>query len=312
MNFLKPKFWDKNKISLFALLLYPVSLFVKLLFFFKKLFTKANKFSVPIICVGNIYIGGTGKSPFCIELFSILKDLNKNPSFIRKKYESFKDEIALLEQNGKVYEEKKRARAIEKAVLNESDVLILDDGFQDFSIKKDLSIICFSERQWIGNGFTIPSGPLREELSSLKRANIVVINGKKNVSIDEKILEKNSKIKIYYTMHRPKNIEDFKNKKIFAFAGIGNPDNFFDLLTDNKINVAEKRYFPDHFNYSDKQIENLIDKAKKINATLLTTEKDYLRIKENYKKNVNFLKIKSEIQNKKQFIEDITKALRNL
>ena len=91
MNFLKPKFWDKKQISFFSILLFPIALFIKLLNFFKLFFTKKYHCSIPVICVGNIYLGGTGKTPLCIELFSILKNLNKNPVFIRKKYESFQD-----------------------------------------------------------------------------------------------------------------------------------------------------------------------------------------------------------------------------
>ena len=95
MNFFKPKFWDKNQISFFSVLLFPISLLIKLLSFFKRFFTKTHQCSIPIICVGNIYLGGTGKTPLCIEIFSILKNLNMNPVFIRKKYDSFQDEADL-------------------------------------------------------------------------------------------------------------------------------------------------------------------------------------------------------------------------
>ena len=96
-----------------------------------------------------------------------------------------------------------------------------------------------------------------------------------------------------------------KDKKILAFSGIGNHDNFIDLLKDNKINIVEEMHFPDHYNYSDKDLENLINKAKKNDAILLTTEKDYLRINENYRKNIKYLKIKSEIENQKDLIREI-------
>ena len=309
MNFFKPKFWDENKISLFSILLYPITLSIKILFFIKKNLVKNHKFKVPIICVGNIYIGGTGKTPFCIELFSILEKLNKKPGFIRKKYKSFEDEILLLEKSGKVYQHRKRIEAIKEAINNNHDVLILDDGFQDLSVEKDLSIICFNEQQWIGNGFTIPSGPLREELSSLKRAKYVIINGKKNENINQKILSKNNKIKIFYAIFQAENIGKFKDKKIYAFAGIGNPNNFFYTLKKNKINVTQERYFPDHHNYSDIEMENLIKKSRDMDATLLTTEKDYCRIKNIYKKDVNFLKVNFKMVNENKFVEDIKKEL---
>ena len=309
MKFLKPKFWDKKQISLYSSLLFPIALFIKLSIFFKRIFAKNYRCSIPVICVGNIYLGGTGKTPLCIELFSILKDLNKNPVFIRKKYESLQDEINLLKQIGPTYEGSKRINAINDAIQSKADVVILDDGFQDFSINKNLSIVCFNEKQWIGNGLVIPSGPLREGLSALKRANCVIINGEKNTDIENKIFSKNKEIKIFYTKYKAQNIDEFKNKKVTAFAGIGNPVNFFNLLRDNNIDILEEISFPDHYNYFDKELENLINKAKENNTILLTTEKDYLRIDDYYKKNINFLKITVEIENRNQFIEEIKKVI---
>jgi len=238
MNLFKPKFWDKNKISFFSILLYPIALLIKFLIFFKITLTKTHVCSIPIICIGNIYLGGTGKTPLCIEIFSILKNLKMNPAFIRKQYDLFQDEVDLQKSVGPVYLNKKRIGAVQEATKNNVNVAILDDGFQDFSIKKNLSIICFNEKQWIGNGLTIPSGPLREGLSALIKADCAVINGKKNKNIENKIFSKNRKIKIFYSNYKPQNIDEFQNKKVVAFAGIGNPENFFDLLIDNKLNIV--------------------------------------------------------------------------
>jgi len=284
MKFLKPKFWDKKQISLFSILLFPIALFIKLLNFFKRFFTKNYRCSIPIICVGNIYLGGTGKTPLCIELFSILKSLNRSPVFIRKKYESFQDEINLLKRIGPTYEGGKRINVINDAIQSKANVAILDDGFQDFSINKNLSIVCL-------------------------RANCVIINGEKNTDIENRIFSKNKEIKIFYTKYKAQNIDEFKNKKVTAFAGIGNPINFFNLLRDNNIDILEEISFPDHYNYFGKELENLINKAKENNTILLTTEKDFLRIEENYKKNINYLKIIVEIENRNQFIEEIKKVI---
>ena len=297
MNFFKPKFWDKNRISFFSFLLLPITLLFKILSSFKRFTTKTYKFSIPIICVGNIYLGGTGKTPLSIEIFSILKKLNKRPVFIRKKYDSYEDEVELQKQTGPVYQNKKRIMALEEAIQNEADVAILDDGFQDFSVEKNLSIICFNEKQWLGNGLVIPSGPLRENLSALQRADCVIINGKKNKNIENKIFSKNKNIKVFYTKYKAQNIEKFKNKKVIAFAGIGNPKNFFDLLDENKIDMVEKIEFTDHHKYSEKEMEILLNKLKGNNIILLTTEKDYFRINEVYKKNIQYLKIEIEIEN---------------
>ena len=309
MNFFKPKFWDKNQISFFSISLLPITLLIKLLNVFKRSLTKTYQTSIPIICVGNIYLGGTGKTPLCIEIFSILKNLNMNPAFIRKKYDSFQDEVDLQKKVGPIYQNKRRIEAIKEAILDKVNVAILDDGFQDFSIYKNLSIVCFNEKQWIGNGLVIPSGPLRENFSALKRANCVIINGEKNIDIENKIFSKNEKIKIFYMKYKAQNSDEFKNKKVIAFAGIGNPENFFNLLKDNKINVTEEIKFSDHHKYSEKELENLINKTKKNNDILITTEKDYFRIIKSHKKNINYLKIKTEIENRNQFIDEIKKII---
>ena len=309
MNFLKPKFWDKDQISFFSIFLFPFSLCFKLINLSRSIFVKKNKFSIPIICVGNIYLGGTGKTPLSIELFFILKKLNKNPAFIRKKYKNYQDEIDLLSNAGATYEDKTRKNALDLAIKNSIDVAILDDGFQDFSVKKDLSIICFNEKQWVGNNFVMPAGPLRENLSALSRAHFVIINGSKNIHMEKKIFENNKLIKIFYTKYIPENIGEFNNKKIISFAGIGNPNNFFNLLRENNINLLEKISFPDHYNYPDIKLKNLINRGKDLNATLLTTEKDYLRIDQNIRKSIQYLKVKLVIENEKQFIEELKKFI---
>jgi len=308
MNFFKPKFWDKNQTSFLSILLFPFSLLIIAINFLKKHLTKTYKFSIPVICVGNIYLGGTGKTPLCIEIFSILKSLKMNPAFVKKKYNSFQDETKLLNQIGPVYEGQSRVDTIKKAIKNNANIVVLDDGFQDFSVKKNFSIICFNSNQWIGNGFTIPSGPLRETLYALKRANCIIINGEKNIDIEKKILNKNPEVKIFYVKYNPQNINEYINKKVIAFAGIGNPDNFFGLLKDNNINVIEKIKYPDHYQYSEKELKDLLNK-KQENIILLTTEKDYFRIPDIYKKDIKCVKIKIEIENKTQLIEEIKKII---
>ena len=307
MNLFKPKFWDKNQISFFSVLLFPITLLIKFLAFFKASLTKKYESPIPIICVGNIYLGGTGKTPLCIEIFSILKNLNMKPAFIRKQYAHFQDETNLQKSIGPIYQSKQRIEAILEAAKNNINVAILDDGFQDFSIKKNLSIVCFNEKQWIGNGYVIPAGPLREGLTALKRADYVMINGKKNINIEDKIYKNNKLIKIFYSKYTPLNINDFKNQKIICFAGIGNPKNFFDILNENNIDMIDQISFPDHYNYSGKEIDDLIKKAITSNALLLTTEKDYLRIDEKYRKNINYLKIRLKLEN--EFINNLKKII---
>jgi len=104
-------------------------------------------------------------------------------------------------------------------------------------------------------------------------------------------------------------LNNLKKKKVISFAGIGNPNNFFDLLKKNGANILEEISFPDHYNYTNKDLENLIKKAKGIDALLLTTEKDYMRISKDYKNDIKYVKVKIKIDNKEDFIEEVKKII---
>ena len=308
MKLKKPKFWINPKISFLAIFLYPLSLLIQLFSYFSKI-KSPKKFQIPIICVGNIYLGGTGKTPLAMEIYKITKLLGKNPAFVKKKYDYLKDEINMLKKSGEVFVNKKRMKAIELLIKEKNDLAILDDGFQDFTIEKKFSILCFNQKQWIGNGLIIPSGPLREKLSALNRAQCVFINGKKNTEIEEKIYKENINIQIFYSNFKLININKFKDKKIVAFAGIGNPSNFFDLLKENNLNVLNKISFPDHYQFSKNDLDKLILESNNQNAILVTTEKDYCRINESYKNNIECAEVELEINNKDKFIELLKKNI---
>tara|TARA_B100000524_G_scaffold320971_1_gene201638 strand:- start:716 stop:1201 length:486 start_codon:yes stop_codon:yes gene_type:complete len=152
----------------------------------------------------------------------------------------------------------------------------------------------------IGNGLIIPAGPLRESLRAIKRADCIIINGNKNLEFENKIFEitKNKNFKLFYSKYKIKNIDKFRNKKITAFAGIGNPSNFFELLKENKIDIIKTFAFPDHHNYSKKDFE-IINKEK--TNTLVTTEKDFYRMTDEQKKNCDYVEVELEIENKEEF-----------
>ena len=307
MKLKKPKFWDNPKLSIWSILFFPFSLIYFFLSYIKQL-KRSKKFHVPVVCVGNIYLGGTGKTPLAKEIFKITRSLGKNPAFVKKYYDYLQDEIEMLEGVGKTFIAKERAEGIELLIKNNNDIAILDDGFQDSSIRKSFSILCFNQKQWVGNGFLIPSGPLRERLSSIKRADCIVINGDKDNIIENQI-NKIKQLKIFYTKYKPKNLEILKDKKIFAFAGIGNPLNFFELLKKNNLQLLNYQSFPDHYNYKKKDLDNLKSKAKELNALLLTTEKDYCRIDIDFRKGIEKLDVDLEIDSKEEFINLIKKSI---
>ena len=305
MNLKKPKFWDKKN-SIFALLLFPVTLIVLIIIFFKKKFTFIKDFNIPIICVGNIYIGGTGKTPTSILLANELKELGMNPVIIRKYYKQHADEHSLIinKFNDLILKDN-RIEAINEAKKNNFKTIILDDGLQDYKIKKKLSIVCFHENQLIGNGYVIPSGPLRENLKSLRNVNIVLINGKKNLNFEKKLFKINENLEIFYSYYKPLNIEEFKNKKLLALAGIANPENFFILLEKNNLEIKEKLIYPDHYEFSKTEIKKIIDMADIKKMKIIMTEKDFFKINTFGLDNINYLKVSLEIINKEKLIDKI-------
>ena len=143
----------------------------------------------------------------------------------------------------------------------------------------------------------------------IKNAQIIVINGTKNKDFEKKILDISSTIKIFYSSYKPLYGPHFTDKKLFAFAGIGNPDNFFKLLRDEGLNLQKSLAFPDHYQFTKSEIQKIFEESIKNNFDLITTEKDFLRIKEFGFQNIKYLKIELQIKEKDQFIKEILKHL---
>jgi tetraacyldisaccharide 4'-kinase len=307
MKFNKPKFWN-TRYSFITILLIPLTFIIILIISLKKKFTKNIHFNIPIICVGNIYIGGTGKTPTSIHIAKKLSEVGKKPLILRKYYKDHEDEHNLIKEKfNHLTLNKNRVAGVKEAEKLNYDTVILDDGFQDYKIRANLNIICFNQNQLIGNGFVFPAGPLREKLSSLKEANIILINGKKNTDFEKKILRINSNLEIFYSSYKPVNIDQFKNQKLFVVAGIGNPDNFIKLLLDYGLNIEKKLFFPDHYEFTKTEIINILNEAKKSNLKVLMTEKDYHRIKHFKFDNIKYLEIILTIDNKDKFFKSISK-----
>ena len=301
----KPKFWDR-KIGLISILFFPLTLIVIFFTSLKKKITKTQGFKIPIICVGNIYLGGTGKTPTSILLAKELSKLGKKPLILRKYYKNHNDEYSLIKNYFKnLIISKNRIEGLKEAEKSNFDIVILDDGLQDYKIKKNLSIVCFNNNQLIGNGMVLPSGPLRENLSILKNVEIVIINGKKNINFENKILNINKKLEIFYSFYKPINLDQFKNKKLLALAAIGNPENFFQLVEKNNLKIFKKKIFPDHYQFSKAEMQNILREAEMKNYQVIMTEKDYYKINHYKLKKINYLKVSLEIYNKEKLLKKI-------
>ena len=172
----KPKFWDYKKSNLLSILLMPFSMIIGISNLINFLYTK-KKFKIKTICVGNIYVGGTGKTPISIEIYKILKKLKIKSVFIKKNRFSHRDEIKLLSKIGPIISFKSRIKSAEDAQRKKFKFAIFDDGLQDKSLNYDFKIVCFDKKNFVGNGKLIPAGPLREGLNSLKKYDIIFFNG---------------------------------------------------------------------------------------------------------------------------------------
>ena len=310
MQFRKPKFWDLTKPNLISYFLIPFSLPIILSNFFFQFFKKEKTSKIKTICVGNIYLGGTGKTPLTIRIYEILRKLNYKVATVKKDYSSQKDEQLLLNQKTTLIVSKSRIGAIHQGLRQNLDVLIFDDGLQEMRIDFDIKFACFKSKYWIGNGQLIPAGPMRERISSLKRFDAVFLNGHLNnfEKIENQVRKINSNIKIFRTFYKISNIEKFNlNLKYLIFSGIGIPSDFKEILLENKFDITKEIIFPDHYNYNNNDFVKIITNAKNKNLKILTTEKDYMKIPEKFKKEINFLSIDVIIQDEKKLVELLKK-----
>ena len=294
----------------------PVSLILK---FIKslRLKSKFEKSKIKTICVGNIYLGGTGKTSLCIKINQILIKKNIRSCFVKKYYSDQVDEQKLLQSRGKLFTSPKRLNAINHAVNEGYKVAIMDDGLQDNSVKYDLSFVCFNNLNWIGNGLTIPSGPLRESIKNLKNYQHVFLNGNlENLeNIKDYIFKINPKINLHMGKYVPLNIDEFnKDDKYLIFSGIGNHKTFISMLKDYGINIVKDIEFPDHYKYSNHDIEKILKLSADKHCRIITTEKDYLRLEKDYLRlendkigKINFIKSELKILDEDKLISTILK-----
>ncbi len=310
MIFKKPKFWDYKKPNIISYILWPISILIKLINSLRTINTKKKYSSIKTICVGNIYIGGTGKTSLSLKINEILNKDKIKTCFVKKFYSNQTDEQNILENNGKLFKEKKRTDSIKRAIYEGYKIAILDDGLQDPSIDYDLNIVCFNNFNWIGNGLTIPSGPLRENIKNIKKYKNVFLNGN-NENLEEIkkfILRIDPNINIYEGKYINKNLNEFNlNDNFLVFSGIGNHETFISMLKINKFKIIKDIEFPDHYKYSTKDINNIISISKELNCKIITTEKDFMRLKKNNNDDIKYIKVDLEILNEKKFLKDISK-----
>ena len=313
MNLKKPKFWDQKKPNILAYLLLPVSYLFQILKLFK-IKTQLKNSNIKTIVIGNIYLGGTGKTSLSIKINEILIKRKIKACFVKKFYLNQYDEQKLLESRGKLFTSSNRIEAINLAENEGFEVAILDDGLQDNSIKHDLKFVCFNNINWIGNGLTIPAGPLRENISNLKNYKHVFLNGNlENLDDIKRYLYKiNPNLNLHVGKYVPLDIKKFnKDINYLVFSGIGNHESFISMLKEYKLNIIKDIEFPDHYKYKSYDIDKILKLSKDLNCQIITTEKDYFRLNKEKIDNINFIGSELKILDEEKLISTILKINEN-
>lgn len=295
-----PKYWQSN--SLISKFLQPIGWIYGALTQLRLKLKVAPKAEVPVICVGNITAGGTGKTPVSIALAKMLETEMYHPFFVTRGYggklqnvmvnnkkhsaREVGDEPLLLSKQAPVVVNANRYLGAKSAIKEGADIIIMDDGFQNPSLYKDLSFLVFDGHYGIGNGKIIPAGPLRETFADgIKRADALIILGKDNHNLAER-----SQLPVFFGHTEPAQTT-ISNPNILAFAGIGHPQKFYHTLTKQGFNVVKTVDFPDHHFYTHKELEKLVNMAKALNAEIYTTSKDFVKIPVSMQKYINVLEI---------------------
>lgn len=291
-----------------------------------KFLATQKKLPFPVVSVGNLTLGGTGKTPFTIELAkkSITRGFNpiiltrgyrgklKGPLMVdlEHKAEQVGDEPLLMVEEGlRVFKGVDRYKAgmhaIERLRLTKKDrtFFILDDGFQHWLLHRDLEILLIDGTVGLGNSKLFPMGPLRSPLQEINRADLVFITKRENQQLLDKIVELGAR-EIFFSPIRIHGVRDVmgrltsaEGKKAFVFAGIGNFKSFLDVLAQININVVGYKAFIDHKFYSERTVRRLVKSSEKADI-LITTKKDFIKVREyisTLRERIYYLQISLEI-----------------
>lgn len=315
MKLITPKFWQ-NKNSILSILLSPLALIYSFISeTIQYLQTKQTyKSTTKIITIGNITLGGAGKTPVVLSIAKILH--NNTKLKIAALTRGYKGELLgpiMLEHTHSIHEvgdealllgkeidtciAKDRLAGIKFLESQGYDIIITDDGMQDMRFKKNLTIMVVDSLFGFGNQKVFPAGPLREPLNSgINKADLIVMIGKNNnlTDLDKPLIKANILSK--YLLN---------NEQYIAFAGIGNPEKFFNSVIEAEGILIEKIAFPDHHLYTDRELKDLIKLAISKKAKLITTEKDFTRINDNFKTHITTLPISLIWEKEDQLLEKL-------
>lgn len=286
----------------------------------------SHRLDIPVICVGNINAGGTGKTPMVIWLLEHLRTLGHTPHAVTRGYggaekgpltvdprrhsaSAVGDEPLLLAAFGDVWVSDDRVRGAQAAQEAGATVIILDDGFQDPSLHKDLSLVVVDADRGFGNERCLPAGPLREPVSAgLARADVVVSIGapQAQIAFEQHRSDFGNLPHLQGTLAPLQTGMNWAETRVVAFAGIGHPQKFFDTLQDLGADVIRTESLGDHQKLSSALLKRLAAEAKAQNAQLVTTEKDATRLPASFRYQVITLPVRLTIAQEDQLRDLLT------
>jgi tetraacyldisaccharide 4'-kinase len=288
-----PEFWERP--GLRPALLAPLGHLYAAIGRMRRRIVRPWRAPVPVVCVGALTAGGAGKTPTAIAVARRLAAMGRKPHILTRGYKGrlagpvqvdirshtsreVGDEALLLAEAAPTWVARNRIAGARSAVAAGADVLVLDDGFQNPHLAKDLSLVVIDGGQGVGNGRLLPAGPLRESIArGLERAQAVVLVGKDRTGLAARVPRK-------LPLLRARLVPDtagaaiLRGKRVLAFAGIGRPQKFLDSLQEVGAKVVEQRLFADHHAYRVAELEALMAAAAKLDAIPVTTAKDAVRV----------------------------------
>jgi len=297
-----PRFWQHNGWQ--AVLLTPISWIYGAITQWRLKRIQPYHSKAKVICIGNITAGGVGKTPVALAMAEQYIASGKKVVFVTRGYKSklknivvdltkhsaveTGDEARLLALVAPTVIAPNRAEGAKIAERLGAEIIIMDDGFQNPQLYKDESWLVFDGASGVGNGKIIPAGPLRETLEhGQKRAQYILIMGD-----DKTHLAQKCQLPVYYGKLEAQPLE-LTNRRVLAFAGIGHPEKFYQTLRENGFEVILTHGFADHYAYQPKDIEVLVKEAEEQGLTLITTEKDFVKLSAEDKNRVAVLKVRA-------------------
>lgn len=304
-----PSFWS-DKDSLRSKVLQPIAgLYHKVT---SQRIVKAPVYDsvLPVICVGNVTMGGSGKTPVVQSLVSLLNDARKSPAILLRGYggcvkgpvqvdmrqhnpDQVGDEALLHSGHAPTFVSANRCKGAKLIEQNPAfTTIVMDDGLQNPYLKKDVSFLVVDGENPFGNGRIFPAGPLREKMDdAVKRVQAVVVIGDDRFNI---ATQYGFICPVFSARLKPVNSHHFVGKPVIAFAGIGRPQKFFDTLYKNDAVVVGTKDFADHHAYTEDDIMGILAQAEKIRALPVTTRKDWVRLPENLQSKISVLDVHIE------------------